>query len=224
MEDQATLRAKFEAENIAQLRAHSWADVPEDGVYLYLHHGRFHPDETLNDWGFDGPFVGPLDFAHVTYMTSLGLRFTHADDDLAYETGPMFGEDEGAAFSHDMLYFLGAYYGDWTVAHYKADLPARLFDFDGLETYRVEPPSESVVEPAPVLRYWVVTGRIPEDDDDTLLVFHAATREEAVGAFEEELYSLSCYDEHERADIVSAYGEAVYIINVAVSDSQIKEA
>jgi hypothetical protein len=39
-----------------------------DGEQMYLHlwHGRKEPDERLNDWGFDGPCLGPLREATFT--------------------------------------------------------------------------------------------------------------------------------------------------------------
>src|SRR3546814_15310909 len=33
-------------------------DLPQ--LYLHLYHGRKDPDESLEDWGSDGPVIGPL--------------------------------------------------------------------------------------------------------------------------------------------------------------------
>lgn len=35
-------------------------------VYLYLFHGRATPDEDVEDWGCEGPAIGPLDYVHTT--------------------------------------------------------------------------------------------------------------------------------------------------------------
>jgi len=37
-------------------------------LYVHLFHGRKTPDEKLDDWGSEGPMIGPLDYVHVTYM------------------------------------------------------------------------------------------------------------------------------------------------------------
>ena len=34
---------------------------------VQLFHGRSHPDDKLDDWGFDGPCLGPLSGVHLTY-------------------------------------------------------------------------------------------------------------------------------------------------------------
>jgi hypothetical protein len=31
-------------------------------VYLELYHGRHSPDENLDDWGFEGPVLGPFPY------------------------------------------------------------------------------------------------------------------------------------------------------------------
>ncbi|WOF44313.1 hypothetical protein KNJ79_05120 [Sphingopyxis indica] len=48
------------------------------GVYLHLFHGRNAPDEQLDDWGFDGPTIGPLEYVHVTYMCDIKIA-AHLD-------------------------------------------------------------------------------------------------------------------------------------------------
>ena len=36
-------------------------------LYIRLFHGRTDPDQDMDDWGFDGPVLGPYQFAHTTY-------------------------------------------------------------------------------------------------------------------------------------------------------------
>lgn len=79
------------------------ADGLPPGMYLMLYHGRKHPDEEMEDWGFDGPILGPLKYGHITYRTTLQLGFVDG-----FETGPEF------AFDGDCLKFGDAYYGDWS--------------------------------------------------------------------------------------------------------------
>jgi len=85
------------------------------GMYLSLFHGRNSPTEKLNDWGFDGPMIGPLRWCHTTYACDVKLEFERAEDALLY-----FDKDWMAAemlIDGDMLVYDGKYYGDWTV-HY----------------------------------------------------------------------------------------------------------
>ena len=80
------------------------------GLYLKLLHGRTDPEARMQDWGFDGPWIGPLKWVHVTYLNNINLGF---NSDSC--TGPMT--------SSDPLYFIGAfvfyegkYYGDWDIS------------------------------------------------------------------------------------------------------------
>lgn len=95
------------------LRCHAHKSPIEAGMYLMLLHGRATLDEEMNDWGKDGPWIGPLKWFHSTYMTSISLGF---------ENGQMveclMKNDTPAApifFSDDMIYFEGMYYGDWEI-------------------------------------------------------------------------------------------------------------
>lgn len=72
-----------------------------------MFHGRQDPTQEMDDWGESGPFLGPLDWCHITYNTSINLGFTDG-----FETGPALQKD-GLGFYEDMLYFDGVYYGDW---------------------------------------------------------------------------------------------------------------
>lgn len=49
-----------------------------DQLSVRLFHGRSHPDELLEDWGFDGPCLGPLSGVHLTYGN--GGVFGHDDE------------------------------------------------------------------------------------------------------------------------------------------------
>lgn len=69
-------------------------------VYLHLFHGRIHPNEPLDDWGLDGPVLGPLDFVHVTYCS-----------DLKFDQGEL----PELKFVDDLVYYDGMYYADWSV-------------------------------------------------------------------------------------------------------------
>lgn len=97
-------------------------------------------------------------------------------------------------------------------------------DVSWLETLEVDDP---VVEPfngLPVkLVYdatersgssiFIVTGRIPEDDDDTTNVYRAPDEIEAHLAFERDMYRDAEKDDEERDDIAARYGAPIYITN-----------
>jgi hypothetical protein len=49
-------------------------------VYLKLLHGRLDPNPDMQDWGFDGPVLGPFEAVHITYrdeIRCLGDSETH---------------------------------------------------------------------------------------------------------------------------------------------------
>lgn len=71
-------------------------------VALQLFHGRKRPDEDLDDWGMPGP-VFLVEYVHVTYGHDLKLGIPE----------PAGGGD--LRFVDDLVYYDGAYYGDWSV-------------------------------------------------------------------------------------------------------------
>lgn len=75
--------------------------------YIYLHHGRTHPDQDLDGWGPNYPAaIGPFTGMHITYMDT--VRFFYHDG-----RNP---EDEFEAEIIEGLFFYdGMYYGDWGI-------------------------------------------------------------------------------------------------------------
>jgi hypothetical protein len=67
----------------------------EGTLYLHLFHGRTDPEQQMNEWGTDGPYIGP------TYIgwTYGGLKVNH----------------EHLLQKEDMIYYDGVYYGDCCV-------------------------------------------------------------------------------------------------------------
>lgn len=76
-------------------------------MYLRLFHGRDDPKQTMDDWGYDGPRLGPLQWFHTTYGSHLRIlsEDEHHEIDL-----PLV---------EDMICFEGKYYGDWSVYIHK---------------------------------------------------------------------------------------------------------
>lgn len=80
------------------------------GMYLKLLHGRENADEEMNDWGSDGPWVGPLKWFHCTYLSDIGFGFVGGEElaPLSYSIDappPIY-------FCQGMIYYDGTYYGD----------------------------------------------------------------------------------------------------------------
>jgi hypothetical protein len=72
-------------------------------VYIFFYHGRHAPDEELNDWGFDGPVMGPFDYVQITY----GCDIKAIDEK---EKLPHF-----TIIKDGLVEVLGAFYGDFIV-------------------------------------------------------------------------------------------------------------
>lgn len=77
-------------------------------IYIQLFHGHHTPDEQLDDWGFDGPVIGPFPWYHITYGCDVKL----GDDPIIIDGKevPFPVHDD-----NDMIPFLGAFYGDMSI-------------------------------------------------------------------------------------------------------------
>ena len=83
------------------------------GMYLGLFHGRKKVNEVMQDWGFDGPCLGPLNYFHTTYASTIQIEFENPVDAHRF-TGSYTLQCE-LQFNGDMLRYEGNYFGDWTV-------------------------------------------------------------------------------------------------------------
>lgn len=72
-------------------------------LYLKLIHGRNTPQEQLDDWGFEGPLLGPFNWIHATYATHVRCGWDENGDEICLD------------YSGDLLTYEGKYYGDWEV-------------------------------------------------------------------------------------------------------------
>jgi len=72
-------------------------------LYIRLFHGRTDPKQEMDDWGSDGPILGPYQYAHTTYNCCLKLGKPDDSCDELYIVVP------------DMVFYDGVYYGDWSV-------------------------------------------------------------------------------------------------------------
>jgi hypothetical protein len=79
----------------------SGTPLPPGSIFLRLYHGRKHPDQEMDGWGFNGPVFGPLSAVVMTYLTTVRLYGPSASDELWLDT------------RGDMVVWRGDYYGDF---------------------------------------------------------------------------------------------------------------
>lgn len=94
-------------------------------VFLHMFHGRDTPDEEMEDWGYDGPTLGPFKYVHTTYgndvkfaMELEAYKAAFGDDDPYYYWDPQTNcnlVDGTLLVQQGCLEFNGKYYGDWSV-------------------------------------------------------------------------------------------------------------
>jgi len=85
----------------------------QPGLYLGLFHGRNGRQEEMDGWGFAGPALGPLTYCHTTYMAYVHLHFEKPQDARICCNSVYLEVDLDVV--EDMIFFEGAYYGDWTL-------------------------------------------------------------------------------------------------------------
>jgi len=76
-------------------------------IYIHLYHGRKDPEEKLNDWGKDGPVIGPFDWFHGTYFST--FNFGTCNDD------GIWWLSDNPGYKHALIYYDGMYYGDFEI-------------------------------------------------------------------------------------------------------------
>lgn len=86
------------------------------GLYLNLYHGREDLSKDMNNWGSEGPLIGPLTRLKVTYLSSLILTFKTEQDALLYGLDIDIPE---LSTQEDCVEFNGVYYGDWSIEFYE---------------------------------------------------------------------------------------------------------
>lgn len=88
------------------------------GLYLGLMHGRTQPRQRMDNWGFDGPAIGPLRWCHTTYAFDIKIKFVNTADAALYFDANF---DGSLPMQDDMVVYEGNYYGDWTVYYVGPD-------------------------------------------------------------------------------------------------------
>lgn len=90
-----------------------YSNLPH-GMYLGLFHGSKgleRPD--MEEWGFEGPVIGPLKYAQTTYCSEVKYAFTHEHCERCKDYG--IDEEGSLQIIGDCIEFRGNLYGDWTV-------------------------------------------------------------------------------------------------------------
>ncbi|MBZ4194307.1 MAG: hypothetical protein LAE24_08370 [Candidatus Contendobacter sp.] len=108
-----TMYIKSESEYFIPI--YSEENMPEKpGLYFALFHGRKDPDEEMDEWGLNGPIIGPLKWGHTTYGTRLHICFETEEDELRYFNFSNFPEGHAIDVINYLIPYAGFNYGDWT--------------------------------------------------------------------------------------------------------------
>lgn len=73
-------------------------------AYLKLFHGRDRVNQKMNDWGYDGPTFGPIQYAHMTYGCDLKVALEDSQD-----------ADFTLLLTDGLVAHAGKFYGDWSM-------------------------------------------------------------------------------------------------------------
>jgi hypothetical protein len=101
-------------------------------MYLRLFHGRDTVKEDMEENGYPGPYIGPLEFCHTVYGSTLILSFIKGEDKLKFfEAEPFYKGrvwDDTEAWLYvnsecDCIEYQGKYYGDWSCFITEKDRP-----------------------------------------------------------------------------------------------------
>lgn len=74
-------------------------------LYLHLYHGRIDPEQDMDDWGTKGPTF-EIESGIVFSTYAVDIKWTAPDGDC-----PRF-----LNYLHDMIYYNGVYYGDFSIS------------------------------------------------------------------------------------------------------------
>ncbi|MHA3790562.1 hypothetical protein [Sphingomonas sp. YL-JM2C] len=103
------------------------AAPPAPSLYLRLLHGRTDPAADIEDWGAEGPVLGPFAYIHTTYMCDVKFAapvdvmqrfFPEVIADwrargISSATGPLC--EWQFDILADLIHYDGVLYGDWSV-------------------------------------------------------------------------------------------------------------
>lgn len=98
----------------------------EMAIYVQLYHGREDPDDILEDWGTQGPLLGPLEQVQWTYQ-AVKLHL------------PNYSEMIFLTVVNDLIYYDGVYYGDASIINLDPTSPVATTDAKQVEREKCRP-------------------------------------------------------------------------------------
>ena len=88
---------------------------------LCLLHGRHHPNEKLNCWGFKGPCLNGISWIHGTYLSTLTVGFGSHEAMLLAKRQTGWEEMDTCVLQvtlcDDMIEAGNCFYGDFEIQH-----------------------------------------------------------------------------------------------------------
>ena len=76
-----------------------------DQVVIHLFHGRKSPSKDMDDHGTEGPWLGPFDYVHFTYMSDIKIANNNHGESF----------DDRLRIHEGLIYYDGVFYGDFSV-------------------------------------------------------------------------------------------------------------
>ena len=146
--------------------------------YLQLFHGRKNPYEILEDWGEEGPIIGPLDYIHTTYAVEIKFEISGRSDSYGWLT-----------IHGDLVYYDGYYYGDWSsFTELTQDLESKLIVFDQSKATLPTNPPQPPIDVA-YLRQLLATVQHHRNDPDPVLTSSEYSEDtETLNQIEEQIF------------------------------------
>lgn len=96
-------------------------------LYIQLFHGRDHLEEEMDDFGYEGPLLGPFRYVHITYLGDVKFAMRRAEflsafpataaEWLSAGCSNMQADwiDHHLTITNDLIAYDGKYYGDFSI-------------------------------------------------------------------------------------------------------------
>lgn len=108
-------------------------------VMLHLFHGRDSVEQDMDDWGYDGPTLGPFKYVHVTYVSDLKFAMEleayrsafpedtnpHVNWEIGPDGKPIGWVDGRIPTESDLIPYQGKFYGDFSVFQVELTSPEK---------------------------------------------------------------------------------------------------
>jgi hypothetical protein len=146
--------------------------------YLQLFHGRKNPYEILEDWGEEGPIIGPLDYIHTTYAAEIKFEISGRSDSYGWLT-----------ICGDLVYYDGNYYGDWSsFTELPRELKSKLIEFDQSKAALPKDPPNPPISVAYLKQLLQTVQQHHNDPDPVFTVSECSETTDTLNQVEEQLF------------------------------------